>query len=208
MKTLIEEWFPIETIGAETMRERGAASALPPLYFLHVWWARRPLIASRASMLGSLLPAYGELPACFTAPHNRKDDERVQPIEDADRGLVSARHDRMRSHARSEHRPAPAAKSTAHLVGPPPAGCESRCDTGKHAAHMEQQPGTILARERERDSSDQRKNIRSGSSNYAEYTAIPWTVAGSLKQRVRPASVSKTRTHTIVRSRQVPPTRI
>ncbi|MEM3361585.1 MAG: DUF1156 domain-containing protein, partial [Candidatus Bathyarchaeia archaeon] len=38
-------------------RERSASSALPPLYFLHVWFARRPLVASRAGVLGSLLPS-------------------------------------------------------------------------------------------------------------------------------------------------------
>lgn len=59
-RMLIEEWLPIETIGAETMRERGASSALPPLNFLHVWWARRPLTASRASILASVLPAWSE----------------------------------------------------------------------------------------------------------------------------------------------------
>ncbi len=57
-KLLIEQWLPIEAIGAECMRERGASSALPPLYFLHVWWARRPLTVSRAAILASLLPAY------------------------------------------------------------------------------------------------------------------------------------------------------
>jgi len=57
-KVLIEQWLPIDQIGAECMRERGASSALPPLYFLHVWWARRPLTVSRAAILGSLLPAY------------------------------------------------------------------------------------------------------------------------------------------------------
>ena len=57
-KRLIEEWLPIKEIGVESRRERGASSALPPLYFLHVWWARRPLIASRAAILGSLLPAW------------------------------------------------------------------------------------------------------------------------------------------------------
>ncbi len=40
------------------MRERGASSALPPLYFLHVWWARRPLTASRAAILASVLPTW------------------------------------------------------------------------------------------------------------------------------------------------------
>jgi len=55
---LIEDWLPIEAIGAESKRERGASSALPPLYFLHVWWARRPLTASRAAILGSVLPEW------------------------------------------------------------------------------------------------------------------------------------------------------
>lgn len=57
---LIEDWLPIAQIGAESQRERGASSALPPLYFLHVWWARRPLAVSRAAILGSLLPAWSE----------------------------------------------------------------------------------------------------------------------------------------------------
>lgn len=53
---LIESWLPVAELGAESQRERGASSALPPLYFLHVWWARRPLTASRAAILASLLP--------------------------------------------------------------------------------------------------------------------------------------------------------
>ena len=57
-RVLIEQWLPIAEIGAECMRERGASSALPPLYFLHVWWARRPLTVSRAAILASVLPAY------------------------------------------------------------------------------------------------------------------------------------------------------
>jgi putative DNA methylase len=48
---LIEHGFPCHQVGAETQRERGASSALPPLYFLHVWWARRPLTPSRAAIL-------------------------------------------------------------------------------------------------------------------------------------------------------------
>src|ERR1700682_1121293 len=67
-KLLIEQWLPIAPIGAECMRERGASSALPPLYFLHVWWARRPLTVSRAAILSSLLPAYPT-----------GDDESVRP---------------------------------------------------------------------------------------------------------------------------------
>jgi adenine-specific DNA methylase len=55
---LIESWLPIEAIGAESKRERGASSALPPLYFLHVWWARKPLTASRAAILAGVLPQW------------------------------------------------------------------------------------------------------------------------------------------------------
>ncbi|MGB9884022.1 MAG: DUF1156 domain-containing protein [Methanomassiliicoccales archaeon] len=54
---LISKWFPITEVSVESVRERSASSALPPLYFLHVWFARRPLAASRAAVLGSLLPA-------------------------------------------------------------------------------------------------------------------------------------------------------
>ena len=51
---LIERGFPCHQVGAETQRERGASSSLPPLYFLHVWWARRPLTPSRAAIVASL----------------------------------------------------------------------------------------------------------------------------------------------------------
>ncbi|MXW11420.1 MAG: DUF1156 domain-containing protein [Synechococcus sp. SB0668_bin_13] len=54
---LIEEWLPIAELGEESMRERRSMTALPPIYYLHVWWARRPLVASRAAVLASLLPA-------------------------------------------------------------------------------------------------------------------------------------------------------
>jgi adenine-specific DNA methylase len=56
-RLLIEEWLPAAAIGVECMRERGSASALAPHTYFHVWWARRPLTASRAAVLGSLLPA-------------------------------------------------------------------------------------------------------------------------------------------------------
>ncbi|NPV68433.1 MAG: DUF1156 domain-containing protein [Anaerolineae bacterium] len=55
---LIEDWLPFEAVGAESQRERGASSALPPLYFLHVWWARRPLTVSRAAILAGALPQW------------------------------------------------------------------------------------------------------------------------------------------------------
>lgn len=56
-RRLIEAGFPCHQVGAETARERGASNMLPPIYYLHVWWARRPLTPSRAAIAGSLLPA-------------------------------------------------------------------------------------------------------------------------------------------------------
>ena len=56
-RLLIEDWLPIAEVGEESMRERRSMTALPPTYYLHVWFARRPLVASRAAILGSLLPA-------------------------------------------------------------------------------------------------------------------------------------------------------
>lgn len=55
-RRLIEEWLPIAALSEESVRERRSMTALPPTYYLHVWWARRPLVASRAAILASLLP--------------------------------------------------------------------------------------------------------------------------------------------------------
>ena len=56
-RRLIEHWLPIAALSEESIRERRSMTALPPTYYLHVWWARRPLVASRAAVLASLLPA-------------------------------------------------------------------------------------------------------------------------------------------------------
>jgi putative DNA methylase len=55
-RLLIEESLPAAAIGVECIRERSTGQQ-PPDKRLHVWWARRPLVASRAAVLGSLLPA-------------------------------------------------------------------------------------------------------------------------------------------------------
>ncbi|QNP28700.1 DUF1156 domain-containing protein [Cylindrospermopsis curvispora] len=56
-KRLIEEWLPVAEIGLESLRERTPMTPFPAPNRLHVWWARRPLVASRAAVLASLLPA-------------------------------------------------------------------------------------------------------------------------------------------------------
>ncbi len=54
---LIERWLPIAPLGIESTRERTPMTPFPAPNRLHVWWARRPLVASRAAVLASLLPA-------------------------------------------------------------------------------------------------------------------------------------------------------
>ena len=60
VKTLIEEWFPIETVGCESMRERGVSSALPPpLLPPRLVGASATTVGEpRATMLASVLPAW------------------------------------------------------------------------------------------------------------------------------------------------------
>ena len=55
-RLLIEDWFPAAAVGVSCSRERSTGQQ-PPTSRLHVWFARRPLTASRATVLGSLLPA-------------------------------------------------------------------------------------------------------------------------------------------------------
>lgn len=65
-RVLIEDWLPVAELGIESRRERAAANAVPPLNSLHVWWARRPVVASAAVVLAGLLPAWTDsLPQAF-----------------------------------------------------------------------------------------------------------------------------------------------
>ena len=55
-RRLIEHWLPIAELGVESLRERTPMTPFPAPNRLHVWWARRPLVAARAAVLASLLP--------------------------------------------------------------------------------------------------------------------------------------------------------
>lgn len=63
---LIERWLPIAEIGIEGKRERTPMTPFPAPNRLHVWWARRPLVASRAAILASVMSAEGADHAAFT----------------------------------------------------------------------------------------------------------------------------------------------
>ena len=54
---LIEHYLPIDAISVEAIREGGALAGHPPVNQLHVWWARRPLITSRAAVAASVIDA-------------------------------------------------------------------------------------------------------------------------------------------------------
>ena len=56
-RRLIEEWLPINELSIEAIRERAGMVPNPAPHQLHVWWARRPLIISRAAVAASLMPA-------------------------------------------------------------------------------------------------------------------------------------------------------
>lgn len=51
---LIEDYLPIEEISAESSREKSVRKG--HISTLHLWWARRPVIACRAAVYGALVP--------------------------------------------------------------------------------------------------------------------------------------------------------
>ncbi len=54
-EVLIDKWFPVGEVSVESVRERSVGEN-PPLNRMHIWFARRPLCASRAAVLASILP--------------------------------------------------------------------------------------------------------------------------------------------------------
>jgi putative DNA methylase len=59
-KRLIEDYLPIEAISAEASREKSVRKG--HISTLHLWWARRPLVACRAAIYGALVPASRFIP--------------------------------------------------------------------------------------------------------------------------------------------------
>jgi putative DNA methylase len=54
-RRLIEDYLPIKAISAEAGREKSIRKG--HISTLHLWWARRPLVACRAAVYGALVPA-------------------------------------------------------------------------------------------------------------------------------------------------------
>jgi putative DNA methylase len=67
-KRLIEDFLPIQVISAEASREKSVRKG--HISTLHLWWARRPLVACRAAVYGALVPASKFVPE--NGPDNKK----------------------------------------------------------------------------------------------------------------------------------------
>jgi putative DNA methylase len=67
-KRLIEDYLPIEKISAEGRREKLVRKG--HISTLHLWWARRPLVACRAAVYGALVPL------SRFAPNGASDDKK------------------------------------------------------------------------------------------------------------------------------------
>ncbi|MCX7680751.1 MAG: DUF1156 domain-containing protein, partial [Anaerolineae bacterium] len=57
-RRLIETNFPLRRVSEESVREKNIRHG--HISTLHIWWARRPLAASRATALAALLPDPGD----------------------------------------------------------------------------------------------------------------------------------------------------
>jgi|SRR5215472_1255700 putative DNA methylase len=60
-RRLIEDYLPIEAISAEASREKSLRKG--HISTLHLWWARRPLVACRAAAYGALVPVARFMPS-------------------------------------------------------------------------------------------------------------------------------------------------
>ena len=68
-RRLIEDFIPIEPIGQEASREKSLRHG--HISTLHLWWARRPLVACRAAVYASLVPADEHAPANGSEQHRQ-----------------------------------------------------------------------------------------------------------------------------------------
>jgi len=68
-RRLIEEYLPIKAISEEASREKSVRRG--HISTLHLWWARRPLVACRAAVYGALVPASRFVPENGTDQQKR-----------------------------------------------------------------------------------------------------------------------------------------
>lgn len=107
-RRLIEDYLPIEAISKEASREKSPRKG--HISTLHLWWARRPLVACRAAVYGALVPMNRFRPA--NGPEEKRDSltranaakfvERLcqypgapQAIADAQKHILEAHAERL-----------------------------------------------------------------------------------------------------------------
>jgi len=74
---LIKYYFPTEEASEESQRERGAR--FPPIYYLHLWWARRPLAGCRATIATAITKVEGPPEKGFLEEFKRAIHLRPKP---------------------------------------------------------------------------------------------------------------------------------
>ena len=86
-RRLIEDYLPIDAISEESSREKSIRKG--HISTLHVWWARRPLVACRGALYGALVPASRYIPANGSSGESG-DDEAEKRGRDKAREFVAA----------------------------------------------------------------------------------------------------------------------
>ena len=79
-RRLIEDYLPIEDVSKESSREKSLRKG--HISTLHLWWARRPLVACRAAIYGALVPI-GAFQAKATVHNPPADPQELASIEEA-----------------------------------------------------------------------------------------------------------------------------
>ena len=99
-KKLIEVALPLEAINKASAREKSIRHGHPST--LHLWWARRPLVACRAAIYAALVPA----PASASEPASADEREKASDFmrrlciyPGNDRDIESARRHILSAHA-------------------------------------------------------------------------------------------------------------
>ncbi len=93
-RRLIEDYIPIEAISAEARREKSIRKG--HISTLHLWWARRPLVAVRAAVYGALVPAPSDKQAAKEAARFVADLCKYPGARDT---IVQARRHILEAHA-------------------------------------------------------------------------------------------------------------
>ncbi len=113
-KRLIEDYLPIVAISAEASGEKNTRKG--HISTLHLWWARRPLVACRAAVYGALVPASQFVPNGGTDAQKKSlgranaakfikrlcqypNDSRPEQKADIERAVREARQHILNAHA-------------------------------------------------------------------------------------------------------------